>query len=126
MLHRFPENIHFKLPEAFTDPFRYYPHESVKIAAEALTSRIDSDKALAEAFSEGKMLGVLVCTESTDPQTPYYLAAFSGNIGGNSIIEGFVPPIYDLTDPDGEYKKQECEITKKVEELVACKLVCST
>ena len=112
VLHRFPENIHFKLPEAFTDPFRYYPHESVKIAAEALTSRIDSDKALAEAFSEGKMLGVLVCTESTDPQTPYYLAAFSGNVGGNSIIEGFVPPIYDLTDPDGEYKKQECEITK--------------
>ena len=111
MLHRFPENIHFELPEGFTDPFRYYPHESVKIAAEALIRFIDSDEALSEAFSEGKMLGVLVCTESTDPQTPYYLAAFSGNVGGNSIIEGFVPPIYDLTDPDGEFKKQECKIT---------------
>ena len=28
------------------------------------------------------------------------------------MIEGFVPPIYDLLDPDGEFKKQEAEISE--------------
>lgn len=111
MLHRFPDDVSFELPETFTDPFRYSPHESVRIAADALIRNIETDKGLAEAFSEGKMLGVLVCTKASDHKTPYYLAAFSGNIGGRSMIEGFVPPIYDLTDPEGEFKKQEAEIS---------------
>ena len=111
MLHRFPDDVSFQLPESFTDPFRYSPHESVRIAADALIRNIETDKGLADAFSEGKMLGVLVCTKASDPKTPYYLAAFSGNIGGRSMIEGFVPPIYDLTDPEGEFKKQEAEIS---------------
>lgn len=112
MLHRFPDDVSFQLPESFTDPFRYSPHESVRIAADALIRNIETDKGLAEAFSEGKMLGVLVCTALSDPHTPYYLAAFSGNVGGNSMIDGFVPPIYDLMDPKGEFKKQEAEISR--------------
>ena len=112
VLHRFPDDVSFQLPETFTDPFRYSPHESVRIAADTLIRNIETDKELAEAFSEGKMLGVLVCTKASDPKTPYYLAAFSGNIGGRSMIENFVPPIYDLTDPDGEFKKREAEISQ--------------
>ena len=84
----------------------------MRIAADALIRNIETDKGLAEAFSEGKMLGVLVCTALSDPHTPYYLAAFSGNVGGNSMIDGFVPPIYDLMDPKGEFKKQEAEISR--------------
>ena len=58
------------------------------------------------------MLGVLVCSQDDSPSTLCYLAAFSGNVGGRSIIDGFVPPIYDLLNPDGYFKIKEAEITE--------------
>ncbi|MBR5835395.1 MAG: hypothetical protein IKY66_04440 [Bacteroidales bacterium] len=98
-------------PTSFTNPFRYVPHPSVREAARDVMERLDrmiADNELpaeiAKGFSEGKMLGVLVCKEK-------YLAAFSGNVGGTSIIEGFVPPIYDLMKPDGHYKEHEAKIS---------------
>ena len=123
MKHRFPSDFSFDLPEHFTDPFRYFPHESVRVAASLTIRHIDSDPMLSEAFSEGKMLGVLVCTSrSSDKQNGdlYYIAGFSGNVGGKSCIDGFVPPIYDLTAKDGYFKIKEAEITdinKEIEEL---------
>ena len=97
------------------DPFRYAPHSSVREAARIVMQRLDEDESLLSAFSEGKMLGVLVVKEpSGNGSQPNigYLAAFSGNAGGRSMIEGFVPPIYDLLDPDGEFKRREAEITE--------------
>lgn len=99
------------MPELFTDPFRYVPHASVRYAAAEIIRHIDSDAQLSAVFSEGKMLGVLVCTSTDKPGKLCYLAAFSGNVGGQSHIEGFVPPIYDLMNPDGYFKKGEAEIT---------------
>ena len=49
-----------------------------------------------------------------------YIAGFSGNVGGRSIIEGFVPPIYDLTDPDGYFREEETKISginRKIDEI---------
>lgn len=40
------------------------------------------------------------------------LWGFSGLAGGRSMVEGFVPPIFDLTDPDGYFKKREAEISE--------------
>ena len=97
------------------DPFRYAPHSSVREAARLVMQRLDEDESLSSAFSEGKMLGVLVVREHSEDgnrQSLGYLAAFSGNVGGRSMIEGFVPPIYDLMDPDGEFKRREAEITE--------------
>ena len=105
----FPTEISFDIPERFTDPFRYSPHPSVSLAADMLMERISGSEELSEYFSEGKMLGVLVVSDSSG-QTGY-LAAFSGNIAGRSHIEGFVPPIYDLLDPCGYFKIKEAEIT---------------
>lgn len=99
-----------------TDPFRYFPHPLVRQAAEEVIQRISGSATLKEAFSEGKMLGVLVTSES--PLT--YIAAFSGNVGGKSQIDGFVPPVFDLTVSDGHFKQEEAEITeinKKIIEL---------
>ena len=93
----------------FTNPFRYAPHPLVKEAAEKVMDRIASSHDLSDDFAEGKMLGVLV-TEDHEGKIGF-LAGFSGNIGGQSIIEGFVPPIFDLLDPDGNYKIQEAEIS---------------
>ncbi len=105
----------FEMPERFTNPFRYSPHPLVVQAAREVIARIDSDPELREAFSEGKMLGILL----TDSPIRY-LAAFSGSVGGRSHIEGFVPPIFDLLDPSGHFKIHEAEITsinKKIHSL---------
>lgn len=105
------------MTDKFTNPFRYSPHPLVKIAAEFVIS--DLDKRISEGllpdkvcrgFKEGKMLGVLVCKSEKDESEPIYLAGFSGSVGGCSMIEGFVPPIFDLNDPDGYYKQKEAEI----------------
>ena len=108
-MHLFPPEISFDIPERFTDPFRYSPHPSVSHAARMLMQRISDSEELSSYFSEGKMLGVLVVSD-TSGQTGY-LAAFSGNVSGHSHLEGFVPPIYDLLDPSGYFKIKEAEIT---------------
>ena len=130
MIHHFPEDFVCKEPfHRFTDPFRYAPHPAVAEAARLVISHIDSTPLLADAFSEGKMLGVLVCSipedrntvipgdpatviPGSDRESLHYLAAFSGNVGGRSHIEGFVPPIFDLQDPAGHFKVREAEITE--------------
>lgn len=114
MIHHLPEDFVFEEPSHFTDPFRYVPHPAVKEAARLVIERIQSDKALDADFSEGKMLGVLVCRSSNEAEgsAPSYIAAFSGSVGGRSVIEGFVPPIYDLLNPDGEFKRREAEISE--------------
>lgn len=105
----------------FTDPFRYVPHPLVRKAARAVVERLERQIAegelpseVAKGFREGKMLGVLICEDRT-------LAAFSGSVGGTSIVEGFVPPIFDLTEDKGYYRIHEAEITeinRTIEELI--------
>ena len=90
------------------NPFRYFPHPLVQKAAEQLMEEIDSSEELSSLFAEGKMLGILVF--ESEGKTGH-LAAFSGNVGGRSMLNGFVPPIYDLTDPDGYFKTKEAEIS---------------
>ena len=58
---------------------------------------------------EGKMFGVLVVGDGNGVRG--YLAAYSGQILGRYDWQGFVPPIYDLTSPDGEFKRKEAEIS---------------
>mgnify|MGYP003289858357 CR=1 FL=1 len=106
-LHRFPSDLPIEFEDSFNDPFRYRPHPIIAAAAEEVLKMVpESD------FRQGKMLGVLVC-ESENPEVgPVYLAGFSGSVGGCSTIEGFVPPIFDLMDPNGHYKQQEEKITE--------------
>lgn len=95
----------------FTDPFRYVPGDLVRKAAREVIERIDSmaDGPVRAGFSEGKMLGVLICKDRSGETVG--LSAFSGSVGGCSHVEGFVPPIYDLMEKDGEFKTREAEIT---------------
>lgn len=104
--------------QPFTNPFRYEPHPLVREAARLVMERLDSlisDGTLPEevcrGFSEGKMLGVLVCREAPGSDSYCFLAAFSGSVGGQSTVEGFVPPVYDLLDPTGYFKEREAEIS---------------
>lgn len=88
----------------FTYPFRYVPAPEVVATAESLSAEIDADPALRELFAEGKMLGVLLTDRGC-------LRAFSGLAGGRAFVEGFVPPVFDYTDPAGYFRLREAEIS---------------
>ena len=94
------------IPVSFTNPFRYHPHPLVSIAADEVMKLADEADA---DFSEGKMMGVLIVSDSEGEYG--YLAGFSGSINGKSNVNGFVPPIFDLLAADGHFKKEESEIS---------------
>ncbi len=78
------------------------PHPLVVDAARSLIQRLDADPALGGLFAEGKMMGVLITDNGP-------LFAFSGLAGGRSVIDGFVPPVFDLTQ--GYFKQREAVIS---------------
>ncbi len=125
-MHAFPKEIPIDLPGRFTDPFRYYPHPLAVMASEAILAKLDSWSRMPEgsaehsfeaSLAEGKMLGVLVAADS-DGRIGY-LCGFSGNVDGQSTFPGFVPPIFDLTAPEGRFKKGEAELNSLNERLRA-------
>ena len=84
-----------------------------------MLSRIDSDPLLRGAFSEGKMLGVMLAEDSSAEIHTLY--AFSGSVtvpgpdGSpclSNFLPGFVPPVCDLLDPQGHFKAGEREISE--------------
>ena len=125
----------------FTNPFRYTPHPLVqKAAGEVMDMMMESQ--INE--TDGKMLGVLICkplegvnieqishlhrlNHECEDNPIFYIAAFSGTLHGTngkvtSSIDGFVPPIIDLTDPNGYFKRKEAEISqlnRRISELAA-------
>ena len=110
-MHTFKNDIsHISLPTQFTYPFHYTPHALSIMAAEEVKNYLLSRTEWHTELQEGKMFGVLVvCT----PEGKIgFLAAFSGNLAGSNHHDFFVPPIYDLLNPDGYFKEKEAEITK--------------
>lgn len=93
----------------FTNPFRYAPHPLVKIAARHTLEMIAASEELCGHLSQGKMLGVLVVMDHNGRIG--YLSGFSGLVGGRTVIGGFVPPIFDLNDTKGRYRREEAEIS---------------
>lgn len=105
-------------PEAFTYPFCYEPLPEIKAEAERLITELHSDPQKSALFAEGKMLGVLMVRDADGNKS--FLYGFSGLAGGRSVVEGFVPPIYDLTDPEGGFRTREKEISAINAELATC------
>ena len=102
-------------PEKFTFPFNYIPHPWVIQAADELKEYLDHQTDFTYAFghddfSVGKMFGVLVC-ENQVGETGY-LAAFSGKINEKNQLPGFVPPVFDVLNPDGTFKSGEQELNQ--------------
>lgn len=97
------------LPRQFTCPFCYEPHPLALMAVERLQQYVASRNDWADEMAAGKMLGVLVAQDSEGRLG--FLAAFSGNLAGSVRHGYFVPPVYDLLDPQGEFKQGEAEIT---------------
>ncbi len=98
-----------ELPRQFTCPFCYEPHPLALIAVEQVQRYVASRADWSDEMGAGKMLGVLVAQDGEGRLG--YLAAFSGNLAGKVHHDYFVPPVYDLLDPQGEFKQGEAQIT---------------
>ena len=109
--HTFAQPIQsIPLPERFTYPFHYTPHPLCVIAAEETQAYLKERTEWREELQAGKMFGVLVVR--TPAGEVGYLAAFSGNLAGKNVHPFFVPPIYDLLQPDGFFRHEEEQINE--------------
>lgn len=126
-LHRFSVPVDsFELPEKFTFPFYYEPHELAVLASQELKSYLANQTDFEHNFGLndnqpglviGKMFGVLVVKDQ-DEQLGY-LAAFSGKLGNSNHHAYFVPPVFDLLEQDSFFKKEEVEINDITLEIQA-------
>jgi tRNA pseudouridine32 synthase / 23S rRNA pseudouridine746 synthase len=126
--HLFKSNISgIPLPEKFTFPFYYQPHELSRIASIELQKYLETQTdfkhnfgldAIQKGLVIGKMFGVLVCQNKNGQLG--YLAAFSGKLADSNHHKYFVPTVYDMLDENEFYKIGENElnqITKEIETL---------
>lgn len=110
MLHRFTTSItDIPLPERFTYPFCYTPHPLCILAAKEVQSYLTRQTAWKDELRQGKMFGVLII--QTEHGETGYLAAFSGILAGKNLHPFFVPPVYDLLQPQGFFKIEEENIS---------------
>lgn len=102
------------LPAKFTFPFYYEPHELSILAAkelqEYLTTQTDFEHNFGLQEDQtglviGKMFGVLVCQDKEGNLG--YLWAFSGKLAEKNHLNFFVPPVFDMLEQDGFFKKEE-------------------
>lgn len=106
MLHFFRQPISgIPIPERFTDPFRYTPHPLCIRAAEEVQEYLKKSGRGKKSAAGGKMFGVLVVVLPSGDIG--FLAAFSGILDGNYLHPYFVPPVYNLQQPDGFFLREE-------------------
>ncbi len=121
------EVSHIPLPEKFTFPFYYEPHTLSSVAAKELQEYLETQSDWQHNFGLqtgqkglviGKMFGVLVVK---NPQGELgYLSAFSGKLANTNDHHHFVPPVFDMLQQDGFFKKEEKilnQYNKKIETL---------
>ena len=125
MLHfqHFKEDVSgISIPEKFTFPFYYEPHELAKIATKELQTYLEKQTDFVHNFglyndknndSIGKMFGVLVVKKAGN--TLGYITAFSGKLADKSLPKIFVPPIFNMRTDGSFYIQGE----KKIEEIGA-------
>lgn len=100
-----------EIPTKFTFPFDYAPHPLALIAAEEVQKDLEQLSTDIHNFQEiGKMFGVLVVKDQKGQLG--YMAAFSGKLQGGNHYSYFVPPVFDMLDEDGFYRKGEEELNE--------------
>ncbi|WP_300661367.1 pseudouridine synthase [Fluviicola sp.] len=118
---------HISRPGKFTFPFYYEPHELARIAMKQLQEYLENQtdwdhnfglKEEQEGLVIGKMFGILV-VENKHGELGF-LAAFSGKLADSNDHAYFVPPVFDLLDSQGFFRKEEVlinDVTVMISEL---------
>lgn len=128
LLWNFEEGIkQVALPDQFTFPFYYEPHELSEMAVAQLKKYLSEQNDFEHNFGLnpdqeglviGKMFGVLV-VEDANGQLGF-LAAYSGKLANSNHHKRFVPPVFDMLTEGGYFKIEEVQIndlTKQIEQL---------
>ena len=109
-MHRFDDDVTgIEVPRSFTWPFHYVPHRLSEMAAQQVMRYVATRDDWVDELQAGKMLGVLVVRDTEGVLG--FLVAYSGNLCGRNDHDYFVPPVYDLLQPDGEFRQGEAAIT---------------
>ena len=102
------------IPERMNNPLDYQPHPLCIAVCKELQAYLSKREDWREEIDKGKMFGVLI-VENAQPASNAskigYLAAYSGQIGGRSDWDDFVPAVFDYLQPDGYFKTHEAEIS---------------
>ena len=108
------------------NPLDYEPHPLCIQACREVQEMLARREDWQEEIARGKMFGVLIVenvkTDADKPERGYqtaddddpkwgYLTAYSGQIGGRSDWEDFVPAVFDYLQPEGYFKTHEAEIS---------------
>jgi len=128
LFHQFQTNVSgIALPEKFTFPFYYEPHELSIIAAKELQYYLETQTDFKHNFGLeinqdglviGKMFGVLV-VQNTQGELGY-LRAFSGKLAESNHHHLFVPTVFDMLEENSFFKKEETilnQYNQKIEKL---------
>lgn len=129
--HLFEQNTSgISLPDKFTFPFYYEPHQLSVLASNQLKDQLEKiqlqhnfglthlENHSDEELVIGKMFGVLVVKNEKNQLG--FLQAFSGKLANSNHHEGFVPPVFDILTEDGVFRTGEKELeifTKQIVEL---------
>jgi len=107
----------YSLPENFTFPFYYKPHPLCELASEELQQYLATQTEWQHNFgintdsqdATGKMFGVLLVQNKQSEIG--YLAGFSGKLAEKNILPDFVPPVFDMLEEKGFFKRDLADIT---------------
>jgi tRNA pseudouridine32 synthase/23S rRNA pseudouridine746 synthase len=123
--HAFQTSIEgIDIPERLNFPFHYTPYEIALLAATELRQYLETQQEWEHNFGAddpsivGKMFGVLVVRNSQGELG--YLCAVSGKLAGHNQHVKFVPPVFDILEEDGFFRRGEAiisEINDKIEAL---------
>ncbi|MEK8180014.1 pseudouridine synthase [Flavobacterium buctense] len=124
----FKQNISgIALPEKFTFPFYYEPHELSVMAANELQNYLETQTDFEHNFGLdndsdrlviGKMFGVLVVLNNEVKLG--YLWAFSGKLAESNHHPLFVPTVFDMLEENSFFKREETilnQYNQKIEKL---------
>lgn len=126
IFHTFKNEPIEEYPKRMNNPFDYEPHPLCIKACRELQAYLAKREDWQEEISRGKMFGVLIVERNEPGQdTPQlgYLAAYSGQIGGRSDWEDFVPAVFDYLQPNGIFKIKEAIISNMnlaIKEMEVC------
>lgn len=125
--HPFKQDISkLEKPKNFTFPFCYDPHPLSLCAAEELQQYLTTQRDFEHNFGLsdssqgspiGKMFGVLVVENKQGVLG--YLAACSGKLAGTNLHKHFVPPLFDMLNPNSFFLQQEAIINRLNREIEA-------
>jgi len=112
LIRRFPDAQTLDaIPAVIPSPFAHMPHPLAAEAARLLQQQLQEQRQYDfGAPGGGKMFGVLVVRDQGGQIG--YLSAFSAMMRGEWLVEGFVPPIFDLEAQDRFLPRGNAELAE--------------